>query len=440
MTNTGTIELFSGTLNVDGTLTNDGTIKIGLDIPVDSQVSAAEIVNDGTIDLDAQNVIHATLSSTGPITDDGAIALSNGASLTTTGALSIVGGTLTNDGTVQIGSTSPSPSAGSTVKANGLNLINRANMTTSGALTNSTTIALDGGSGDGGSSLTIGGTLTNGGTIRIGPDDFTLSAASAIKAASLANQVGATLGTISLYGSSTAEATLDVGSAAGFGAVGTLYGKVNLYGGDALIEFASGQITTIAAGGDLLLFGSHAYLADASDTSDNSALAGLKTVDGFLVLHNGASVTTTGAVSNSGTIALDRLSHDGGSSLAIGGTLTNDGTIQIGPSDGTLSAASAMKAASVVNNGTINLHGNGAIRATLSSTGPINDDGAIALSNGASLTTTGALSIVGGTLTNDGTVQIGSTSPSPSAGSTVTANGLESRQSREHDDIGRLYQ
>ena len=186
------------------------------------------------------------------------------------------------------------------IYCNSLNLYDGASVTTSGALTDSgsaalpSAIVLDQASGDGGSSLTVGGTLTNGGTIQIGPLNLTLSANSTINAPSLSNFTsasyfgGALSGTIDLCGSSTAEATLNVGSAAGFGTAETLDGNVGLYGSDALIEFASGQITTIAGGADLLLFGPHAFVADASDTGSNSALAGLTTVQGLLVLHNGA--------------------------------------------------------------------------------------------------------------------------------------------------------
>ena len=135
------------------------------------------------------------------------------------------------------------------------------------------------------------------------------------------------MGEFDLYGSATAEATLDVGSAAGFGYGGLLTGRVNL-SGDALIEFASGQITTIANGGALSLIGSHAFVADASDTSSNSALNGLTTYcrRRHPSACNGASVTTSGGLNKGGkygAITLDGASGDGGSSLTIGRRLAN---------------------------------------------------------------------------------------------------------------------
>jgi len=163
---------------------------------------------------------------------------------------------------------------------------------------------------DEGSSLTIGGRLTNSGFILIGLNNGTT--ASTIQAAALSNT-----GIIHLNGSSTAQATIDLTSAAGFGTKGTLTGDVEL-SGDALIEFKGGQITTIAANSDLVLQGPHAFVADASDTNTNSALERLSTVTGVLELENGATITIAGGVSisdnASGGLFLDSYSA-GGSSL-----------------------------------------------------------------------------------------------------------------------------
>ncbi len=373
-----------------------------------------------------------------------------------------------------------------------------------GDVTNSHDLVIDPSSGDGGSSLTIGGALTNSGTVSMGPSDGTLSAASTIEAGSLVNFSGPAYGTIDLTGSSTMEVTLDVASAAGFGAAGVLYGDVNL-SRDALIEFKSGQIKTIAADSTLALNGSDAFVADAGKTSSNSALGGLDILFGKLDLSNGATVTTSGALTNSGTISLDQFTDVGGSSLTIGGALTNDGTIQVGPSDGTLSAASTIEAGSLANfnGGTIDLAGSSTAEATLDvasaagfvaagvldgnvnlsgdaliefksgqittieahSTLALNGSdafvadagktssnsalggldivfGKLDLSNGATVTTSGALTnsgtisldqftdvggsslTIGGALTNDGTIQVGPSDGTLSAASTIEAGSL----------------
>jgi hypothetical protein len=217
-------------------------------------------------------------------------------------------------------------------------------------------LLLDPLSADGGSTLRIGGTLNlYDGVVQIGPSDNTLSAPSTIEAVKLANGADST---IDLYGSSTAQATLDVASAAGFGTAGVLTGYVYL-SGDALVEFGGGQITTLAANAVLNLTGSHAFVADASDTSSSSALRGLRAVEGILQLANGATVTTSGPLTNSGTIYLDSQGLGiGGSLLNISGTLTNTGTITMG--NAALSAGVALEAANVVNDGAIDIGGSGA--------------------------------------------------------------------------------
>ena len=65
-----------------------------------------------------------------------------------------------------------------------------------------------------------------------------------------------------------------------------------------------------------------------------------------------------------GALYLDA-SASGGSALTIGGRLTNGGTIEIGPSDNTLSAASTIEAAHLSNTGTVDLYGSSTVQATL---------------------------------------------------------------------------
>jgi hypothetical protein len=283
---------------------------------------------------------------------------------------------------------------------------------------------LDASRGDGGSSLTIGGRLTNAGLLEIG--NSMLSAASTVQAGRLVNAGG----TIDLTGSPTAEATLDVASAASFGAAGGLYGNVNL-SGDALIEFKSGQITTIGTNSELSLIGSEAFVADASDTSSNSALKGLTNIysDGTLALNNGATVTTSGALTNGpdgAAITLDGSPGDGGSSLTIGGTLTNSGTVSIG--NATLSASGMLKAASVVNDGTIDLHGDqsAGVEAILHTHGAFTNDGSVNLSSDVLSNNDKIAGPVSGTgdfgLSNDSTLNFGS---SVSSGERATFQGVD---------------
>ena len=129
---------------------------------------------------------------------------------------------------------------------------------------------------------------------------------------------------INIEGNATVQATLNVANAAaGFGTTGVETGTVFLQN-DALLEFKSGQITTV--NGELWLDGANARVADAGALTSNSALTGLTTVAGSFYLENGATVAPTGNLSviGSGRLELDgnNTGGAGGSSLTIGGKLT----------------------------------------------------------------------------------------------------------------------
>jgi hypothetical protein len=108
---------------------------------------------------------------------------------------------------------------------------------------------------------------------------------------------------IDIEGNTTTQATLNVANAAaGFGTAGTETGTVFLQN-DALLEFKSGQITTI--NGTLWLDGASARVADAGKTASNSALTGLTNISGNFPLWNGAKVVTAGNLSGSGMLWVD---------------------------------------------------------------------------------------------------------------------------------------
>ena len=113
------------------------------------------------------------------------------------------------------------------------------------------------------------------------------------------------------------------------------------------------------------LNGSDAFIEDSTALGSNSALTGLASIGAGATfdLENGASVSTTGALANDGTVDLDANSGDGGSSLTVAGALTNSGTLAIG--NATLSASDKVTAASLDNTGSIDLTGSGANQALL---------------------------------------------------------------------------
>ena len=230
-------------------------------------------------------------------------------------------------------------------------------VSTTGALVNAGHIQLDFDGGDGGSSLTLTGalTITNSGTLHIG--NKALSASGTVTAASLDNT-----GEIHPRGSSANQALLDVTGSAGFGAAGVLSGYVQL-AGDSAIEFASGQITSLAGSAYLELNSNEAFIEDSTALGSNSALTGLANVAGTLDLEDGASVSTTGALVNDGLIRLDTGRGDGGSSLTVAGTLTNSGALYLG--NASLSAPAKATATSLDNTGSISLRGSRANQALL---------------------------------------------------------------------------
>jgi hypothetical protein len=109
--------------------------------------------------------------------------------------------------------------------------------------------------------------------------------------------------------------------------------------GDALVSFASGSIQQII-NGNVLLDGPSARIANAGDTTSSSALAGLTNVMGVLELLNGAAVATTVSLTNDADIFVDR-SGQGGSSLVVGGPLTNLAPADSGINGGEITVGNA---------------------------------------------------------------------------------------------------
>ncbi|RBP17550.1 hypothetical protein DFR50_10241 [Roseiarcus fermentans] len=295
------------------------------------------------------------------------------------------------------------------------------------ALSGSGTVDLDGDNTDagGGSNLTIGGNLTNTSTnsygVFIGDIDDGITSADTVTvkgAGGLSNGVGSR---ITIAGGAGVQATLNVANAAaGFGAAGVETGTVILQG-DALLEFKSGQITTVD--GELWLdtspFGvaglkGNARVADAGSTSTNSALTGLASVSGEFWLENGSSVATTGNLSVTGAGALDLDGFNtgglgyGGSNLTIGGNLTNSSASRYGvsvgrPSMPTADTLTVKGAGGLSNTGNITLEGSASGTGNLVVTNDVTSSGAIVVGPYGKLTAA-AVDITRGSLQGDGTV------------------------------------
>ncbi len=282
-----------------------------------------------------------------------------------------------------------------------------ATLKVTGAFGNTDLVEIDAGFGGGGSILTIGGTLTNSGLFYVG--NTGLAKATTVTAAGLSNT-----GTITLTGGAATPATLDITVAA----PATWTGTADL-AGDALLEYKSGGITAIGSGASLSLNGAKSLVALSTALTTDSALTGLASNAGTFVLENGAALTTTVGLTNSDFVEVDQLWSSGGSSLTIGGALTNNSseTIEIGNSS--LSKATTVTTASVANSGTIDLT-SGTAAATLKVTGAFGNTDLVEIDTG--FGGGGSILTIGGTLTNSGSFYVGNTSLAKAT--TVAAAGL----------------
>jgi fibronectin-binding autotransporter adhesin len=196
---------------------------------------------------------------------------------------------------------------------------------------NSGALNLDTNHNEGGSSMAIGGTLSNSTTINIGPGDHSLTANSTVSAAALGQ-----VGTINLNG---------------------------VIGGPrAALNIAGGPVTITSA--------------DDVELRDNASFS-----------------LASGNLTNSGALNLDIIHNNGGSSLTVGGTLTNNTTLNLGPSDSSLTANTMVTAGGLRNTGTANLFGNigdPAIQATVTVNGQASNSGIVNLPTATSVTVTGA--------------------------------------------------
>jgi hypothetical protein len=400
LVNDGTVRLDiadgdgGSSLTVAGTLTNSGSLVVGNEtLSAPDEVTAAALDNTdsvgqlGSIQLIGSSTNQALLDVTGSagfgtagvltggatLAGDSAIEFASGQITTINGYLSLSGNDAFIEDSTTLGSNSALAGLASISAGASLSLHDGAAVSTTGALVNDGFVRLDTGRGDGGSSLNIGGTLTDSGGLSIG-NSF-LSSPNSVTAETLVTSDAR----IDVTGGASAQALLDItAGVAGFGSAGTLTGSVSL-NGDSAIEFASGQIAAIAAGSALGISGNDAFVEDSTALGSNSALNGLTDVAGDLYLDDSASVSTTGALVNHGDVILDEVLSSTGSTLSIGGTLTNTGKLQIGYFN--ISSSDSVTAKSFVNSETVYLFGNGENLAALNVSGATTNNGSISITN-----------------------------------------------------------
>jgi hypothetical protein len=403
-------------LTVAGALTNSGRLAIG-----NSALSASDEVTATSLDnTDNSSAIYLTGSSTNQalldvttgvagfgtagalsgfayLTGDSAVEFESGeiTTLAADAVLSLNGKDAFVEDSSALGSNSALTWLASIDAGASLELEDGASVSTTGTLANDGNLFLDSRSYHGGWSVTGGSDL---------------SVSVKLTVAALDNT-----GSLLLEGSSANQALIDVTGSAGFGAAGVLSGDVELYDGGAAIEFASGEITTLAADAVLSLNGKDALVEDSAALGSNSALTGLADIAGFLGLYSGAAVSTTGPVTitNSGGLTLDDFSgsEGGGSTLSIGRALTNSGAIYIG--NDALSSSDSVTAKSFVNSGTVDLTG-GVILAALDVSGATTNDGSISIATdteefAGAVGGTGSFSLSSANLQFDSSVSVGQT-------------------------------
>ena len=383
-------------LTVAGTLTNSNLLIGNTGLSAADDVTADGLVNTGRILVQGSAANQATLNVAAPAGFGTAGVVTGQVDLLNDAAVIFASGQLT------------SIAAGSELTLDGANarVANSSNTSTNSALTGLTTISgsfdlrngatasvsgsldigaggalvLDRFGGSGGAHLTVAGTLTNS-NLLIG--NTGLSAADDVTAAGLVNT-----GRILVQGSAANQATLNVAAPAGFGTAGVVTGQVDLLN-DAAVIFASGQLTSIAAGSELTLDGANARVANSSNTSTNSALTGLTTISGSFDLRNGATASVSGSldIGAGGALVLDRFGGSGGAHLTVAGTLTNSSLLQVGNSS--LSASDDLAAASLTNSGTINLAGSGTNQAALALSGSAANSGNVNIGGAANVILSG---------------------------------------------------
>jgi hypothetical protein len=421
----------SSSLKIAGKLTNLGTFEVGnSSLTGADQATVGGLANVGTIDVTGTTVNKAVIDVTGGVAGFGTAGTATGTlSLSGDSAIEFASGQIT---TVGLGATlhlddnnaviEDSATLGSNSALHGLsNIVGTFTLdkdgfvSATGALTINGSLLLDDYYGSSGlSTLSVATGLTNNGTLNIGNSG--LSGSDKLTAETLSNT-----GTINLNGNGGNQALLHVTTgAAGFGTAGTLTGTVDLTN-DSAIEFASGQISTIGAASQLLLDGNNAYVEDGTSGS-NSALTGLATIAGSLYLENGAKVSTTGALADSGILGVDSyppVYGSGGSTLSIAKGLTNTGTLDIGNSG--LSSSDSVTAASFVNSGTVALIGNGTNFAALDVSGTTTNNGGVSITSDIE-TLAGAVSGAGSFSLSTANLGFDST---VSAGQTINETGLD---------------
>jgi hypothetical protein len=461
------------TIEGDGTVTDDGTIKLNSDDgggPYILEFSApaggqSTLTGMGQLEMGAGSRLQANVGST--LTIDSAMTVSGQGLITealvnlgtisaTDNSLTVQPTTMTNNGTMQATSLGALNIIGGIITNAGQILANRGDVTISGTTINGGMIQ---GTADGGG-ISISNSNVNNASL-VSPNDITLSGPSTlsgctviINAATIS--AGANIGATSCSITINGGATLGMVSSSTLGISSNSAGTLTNNGTILVNSDQTGKPTSLnLQSGNLLLTGGGSVKLNAPITANTNAAAISIASNSTLTVDSGQTVKGTGeidflyandasptALVNNGTIdanvAQGTLTFQPGSTaveVQNNGTLkASAGILNIGPlalsqsASGTIAASgtgyvvlndTTLLGGKIDSNGQINIGGGaGLFNETF-----LQDNGYISIQNGgASLYGTtvngaeiftngsGVLTAVGGTLTNNGKIFVGGSS------------------------------
>nr|WP_249135551.1 hypothetical protein [Bradyrhizobium diazoefficiens] len=436
ITNSGTIELFGGTLKTLATIHNaGGTLKAdaGTTLIVDTAtVDGGTVTILGTLELDGTSLIeNGTLNNSGTVNVKGTAEFAHETvSNTATGLIKVLA-----NGWLTIDKSSGVTNAGNvTVDATGKLTVNGATISGAGTVTDNGEIDLTG------NAILSGGTLKNNATVKVSGAGNALHNEAVTNiptgtievlanGALIIDQGSVVTNTGNVTVDATGKLTVNGATISGAGTV-TDGGEIDLTGnavlsggtlknnatfkvngaGNALHNESVANIST----GTIEVLANGALIIDQGSVVTNT---GNVTVDatGKLTV-NGATISGAGTVTDNGEIDLT------GNAVLSGGTLKNNATFKVNGAGNALHNESVANAAT----GTIEVLANGALiidqGSVVTNTGNVTVDasgkltvngatisGAGAVTDGGEIDLTGNAVLSGGTLKNNATIKVSGT-------------------------------
>jgi len=437
LTNDGSVYANGGNVLLtasNGTLTNASLIQAS----ASTTLTATSLTNTGSILANGGNALLA--ASGGALTNGDLIQATANTTLTAATSLTNTGSVLANGGNALLTANSGAMTNGGLVQAN-----TNATLTAGTGITNTGSVLANGGN----ALLTANaGATTNGGLVQASTN-ATLTAGTAITntGSVIATNGNALLaannGTLSSSGLIHAGANTTLQSSAGMtlGGVVNTAGSTTLNSGGAIFQNGSliSAVLTGSAASVVSLLGATAsanqvatlasFSASGFTMNDGEALA----VNGPLISAPGVSITDAAALSVNGSIVSATAVNLTGSSVTIGGyvtdggsgatsltatagAITETGTLIAGTLSGSATGAAALTGASAASNQIANI-------ANFSATSVTLQDGASLTATGPVTATVGSIAVATlGALTNHAAIQA-ATSATLTAGTAVTNTG-----------------